>query len=90
MFQEIWPQFVQEFSNEFNEILKSCAPKIAEKFVKLDNSKGSAATGDSEMTLNGTLSNDFETLYSNMDFSDVELEVEGKTLKAHKVILSSN
>ncbi len=89
MFQEIWPQFVQEFSNEFNEILKSCAPKIAEKFVKLDNSKGSATAGDSEAP-NGTLSNDFETLYSNMAFSDVELEVEGRTLRAHKVILSSN
>jgi hypothetical protein len=25
-----------------------------------------------------------------MAFSDVELEVEGKTLRAHKVILSSN
>jgi hypothetical protein len=25
-----------------------------------------------------------------MAFSDVELEVEGKTLKAHKLILSSN
>jgi hypothetical protein len=37
-----------------------------------------------------TLLKDFETLYSSMDFSDVDLEVEGKTLRAHKAILSSN
>jgi hypothetical protein len=76
--------------DEFNETFKSCAPKIAEKFVKLGKSKGSAAAGDSEKDRKNSLSNDFEALYSSMAFSDVELEVEGNTLRGHKAILSSN
>jgi hypothetical protein len=50
----------------------------------------SKSAGDSEKDPKISLLKDFETLYSNMAFSDVELEVEGKTLKAHKLILSSN
>jgi hypothetical protein len=35
------------------------------------------------------LTRDFEYLYNGMYFSDLELEVEGKTIKAHKAILTS-
>jgi hypothetical protein len=49
------------------------------------------SVGDSVMMApKSTLLKDFETLYSRMAFSDVDLEVEGKTLRAHKLILSSN
>jgi hypothetical protein len=76
--------------NEFNEILKSCADKIADNLKGHYKSKESAGAGDSEKEPKNSLSRDFEALYSSMAFSDVELEVEGKTLRAHKAILSSN
>jgi hypothetical protein len=42
------------------------------------------ATPDSE------LSRDYAALFSDMPLSDVELEIEGKVLKAHKAILWGN
>ncbi len=53
------------------------------------NGSGSASAGDSEKEPKNSLSRDYETLYSSMICSDVELEVEGKTLKAHKLVLMS-
>jgi hypothetical protein len=88
--QENWPEFVQESPTEFNEIFKSCVRKIAIKLEDHFKMNESKSAGDSEKDPKISLLKDFETLYSNMAFSDVELEVEGKTLKAHKLILSSN
>ncbi len=77
------------YRDEFNDLFKSCAQKIANKLITHYKAKESVIDLDSEMKQNGTMSRDYEDLYSNMAFSDVDLEVEGKTLRAHKVILSS-
>jgi hypothetical protein len=87
--QEIWKQFVQKLPNEFNEILKSSVKKHANKLVTYYKMQTSATAGDFEKDPKNALSRDFEALYSNMAFSDVDLEVEGKTLRAHKLILMS-
>jgi hypothetical protein len=43
-----------------------------------------------ETSSDGELSRDLTALFLNMPLSDVELEIEGKSLKAHKNILWSN
>jgi hypothetical protein len=63
-------------------------------FHSKEDSDGNKA--DDEMTVgqnfdkeipDSELSRDYSALYSSMPLSDVELEVEGKVLKAHKNIL---
>jgi hypothetical protein len=93
--QTFWMEFVTQFRDHFNDLFKLCVADIAEQMINHYKALASIVIiidGDSEMTQtqNGTLSRDYEDLYSNMAFSDVELEVEGKTLKAHRLILSSN
>jgi hypothetical protein len=89
IYQESWKEFVAKFSNEFNEVFKRCARNFTKNLIEHYKEEESAV-GDSEKVAKSTLSRDYEALYSSMDFSDVELEVEGKTLRAHKAILSSN
>jgi hypothetical protein len=88
--QDIWKEFVQELPNGFNKIFKICVKTIGYKLARHYIAKESVAADDFEMMPNCTLSRDFGSLYSSMAFSDVELEVKGKTFRAHKVILSSN
>ncbi len=88
--QIFWEEFVIECPLLFNEIFKSCVKKfhvVLESYYDLIESKSAGDSG--MMAPKSTLLKDFETLYSSMAFSDVELEVEGKTLKAHRLILSS-
>jgi hypothetical protein len=96
-----WDAFVVEFPALFNEIFKKCAEHInlklmvhykVQKVAAADKTKTSK---DNLQTLSvkshdSELSRDFAATFSNMPLSDVELEVEGKILKAHKIILWSN
>jgi hypothetical protein len=89
IYQEIWKQFVTKLPNEFNEVFKRCARNFSKNLIDHYKAKESAAAVDSEKVTKNSLLRDYEDLYSSMAFSDVKLKVEGKTLKAHKLILSS-
>jgi hypothetical protein len=69
----------------FNEIFKNCAGKIDDELETHFKTIEYTNDCDFEMMPKNTLSRDYEELYSSMAFSDVELEVEGKTLRAHKI-----
>jgi hypothetical protein len=79
---------VKESRDEFNEIFKGCVRKIAGKLSDC-KTEGSASAEDCQNMSKNALSRDYEALFSGMICSDVELEVEGKTLKAHKLVLMS-
>ncbi len=65
-----------------------CAEAIEEKLMKFY--KKNVTVEVDELMPSYKLSRDLAVLYSDMSLSDVELEVEGKVLKAHKAILWSN
>lgn len=81
--------FCKQFPAAFNEIFKKCVEKINGKLKEFY--KTGETSADSTVDFPETSSSrDFEYLFFNDMFCDVVLEVEGQTLKAHKVILSSN
>jgi hypothetical protein len=71
----------------FNEIFKKVAEQIDKKLKGFYNA-GVLTVTEIQTCLNYRC--DLTDLYSDMLFSDVELEVEGKVLKAHKAILWGN
>lgn len=73
-----------------SEIITHCIESMKEKllqyygnFERLDIPGGSLNPPMSKIT------QDFEYLFADMSFADVDLNVDGNVLKAHKVILSS-
>jgi hypothetical protein len=65
-----------------------CAEVMEEELMKFYKKKVTVDVDEIMPTYK--LSRDLAALYSDMSLSDVELEVEGKILKAHKNILWSN
>ncbi len=84
-----WKEFVVEFPGLFNEVFKSFAytfdGKLGKHYEKIDYYIKVKTWREPK----SELSRDFGYLYKDMVLSDVELEVGGKVLKAHKVILMS-
>jgi hypothetical protein len=76
----------------FNEIFKKCVELIDEKLkAHYINRENSANKNNQKLDMpDCDLSRDLAGLFSDMPLSDVELEVEGKILKAHKAILLGN
>jgi hypothetical protein len=83
-----WSAFVVEFPSLFNEIFKKCA-KLFEKEAFLDSIREVPLVDDTPILSQSDVGRDFAALFQDMPFSDVELEVDGKILKAHKCILTS-
>ncbi len=70
----------------FNEIFSSYIYIFAGK-LKTYYDAIQAPSAHKEVTVNSRLSTDLGYLFGDMILSDVELEVGGKVLKAHKVLL---
>jgi hypothetical protein len=99
-----WEAFVAESPSLFNEIFKKCAEQIHKKLkdhygiteIADDESLTESLKNDFQTSRETTfvsesdLSQNLGSVFSNMPFTDVELEVEGKVLKAHKIILWGN
>jgi hypothetical protein len=92
MIHENWDALVVEFPALFNEIFEKCVYQIDEKLK--DHYEVHETTVEEDDDQSG-LQPDLQTtrnlahVFSDMPLSDVELEVEGKILKAHKIILWS-
>ncbi len=76
----------------FNEIFKKFADQIDEKLK--DHYKEEDKATESKENLQNLgecdLTRDMSAIFSEMPLSDIELEVEGKILEAHKIILWGN
>lgn len=88
MIDEKWDEFVTKFPSLFSEILKHCVIQI-DAILKKNYAIPNPVETPTEDQPKIILSQDFESLYSECLFADVELIVKGKVLKAHKAILSS-
>ncbi len=86
--QQTWQEFVIEFPALFNELFKHCVKSVASKLKIAYCNSGANLPNNTNSSC--SLSRDFEYLHNSMHFSDLELEVEGKIMKAHKSILMSN
>jgi hypothetical protein len=73
----------------FNEIFKKCVEQIDEELkVHYEVREISASKNNQKMDLHDcVLSKDYAGLFLEMPLNDVELEVRGKILRAHKAIL---
>jgi hypothetical protein len=75
----------------FGEIFENFVIKNKKKLLEIyKNQGGSSDVQQNTIDLsNNGLFQDFEDMFNNQLFTDIDLEVDGQILKAHKLILSS-
>ncbi len=75
----------------FNEIFKHCVTKFGQKLNSLEACRFHT---QSQLSIqlaspDSDFSRDYEETFESQLFTDIDLEVDGKILKAHKIVLSS-
>jgi hypothetical protein len=82
--RENWEAFVAENPALFNQIFKKCAKHVDKRLVyvtsDISHTERRSITGSD-------FSRDYAAVFSDMPLSDIQIEMEGKVLEAHKIVL---